>query len=88
MHDADVPWIGTIAMQVSPSLNLAAAMLVARKPRYPPMSSRKPAPVKASRPRVPRVPARPPRRDDPPRLTRADRAEQQLRLRRLSAGYA
>lgn len=60
------------------------------------MSLRKPPDVKASRPRVPRVPrdvararrdAVPPR-EDMPRATRADRAEQQLRLRRLSAGYA
>lgn len=59
------------------------------------MSLRKPPDVKASRPRVPRVPRETVRsrrddvpREEVPRVTRADRAEHQLRLRRLSAGYA
>jgi len=41
----------------------------------------------SSRPRVPRV-VRLPRREDARKPTRADRAEHQMRLRRLSAGQA
>jgi len=41
----------------------------------------------SSRPRVPRV-VRLPRREDARTPTRADRAEHQMRLRRLSAGQA
>jgi len=54
------------------------------------MTTRKPPATGATtstRPRVPRV-VRLPWREDTRKLTRADRAEQQLRLRRLSAGQA
>jgi len=41
----------------------------------------------STRPRAPRL-VRLPRREDARKPTRADRAEHQLRLRRLSAGHA
>ncbi|HEY0505370.1 MAG TPA: hypothetical protein VGD42_17950 [Lysobacter sp.] len=53
------------------------------------MSNRKPpagTPAPPRRRTPPRIVR--PLRDEPRKLTRADRAEHQLRLRRLSAGYA
>ena len=80
-------------MFASLRLNLPALMLFARTDWFPPMTTRKlptlPQVPGATppRPRTPRV-VRLPWREDARKPTRADRAEHQMRLRRLSAGQA
>lgn len=76
-------------MPASPRLNLATLILSLQQDRVPRMNTRKPVICASSpsRPRVPRVVVLP-QREEARRPSRADRAEQQLRLRRLSARHA